>query len=60
MWLLAESVMTENQWLAFWLQHHEGFSQRQIGRALGISRQAVRDRVEGGTDRLRLAMKEAA
>lgn len=55
---LAERVMTPNQHLAFWLRFHEGFSQRQIAEALGISRQAVRDRIKGGTDRLKQARQE--
>lgn len=58
LWETAERVMTPAQYLAFWLHHHEGFSQRGIAQALGVSRQAVRDRIQGGTERLKAAVEE--
>lgn len=60
LWATAERVMTGPQHLAFWLHHHEGFSQRQIALMLGISRQAVRDRIRGGTARLKQANGKVA
>ncbi len=61
-WELAEQVMSPNQYLAFWLHHHEGFSQRQIATMHGISRSTVQSRIEGGRLRLLRAvqLKEAA
>jgi predicted DNA-binding protein YlxM (UPF0122 family) len=55
LWQLAESVMTPNQYQAFWLHHHESISVRKIAKGLGISRSAVRDRIESGTLRLQSA-----
>jgi len=59
-WALAERVMTAEQHLAFWLRHHEDFTVTAISRMLGVSRQAVDARLEGGRRRLEKAMKEAA
>jgi DNA-directed RNA polymerase specialized sigma24 family protein len=56
-WELAEQVMTKEQHLAFWLRHHEDFTVTQISRMLGISRQAVDARIEGGRRRLQQALK---
>ncbi len=60
MWTLALQVMTDDQYTAFWLRHHEDFTVTSISRMLGISRQAVNARLEGGRRRLEKAMKEAA
>jgi len=60
LWQLAERVMTKEQHLAFWLRHGEDFTVADISRMLGISRQGVDARLEGGRRRLEKAMKEAA
>lgn len=57
LWELAEKVMTDVQFTAFWLHHHEGFSQRQIAAMHGVSRSTVQSRLEGGRVRLVAAVK---
>lgn len=57
-WQLAKTVMTPDQHLAFWLRHHEDFTIIQISRMLGVSRQAVDARLEGGRRRLEKALTE--
>lgn len=55
MWQLAHKVMTDRQYEVALLHYRDGFSHRDIAKMLGISRQAVRDRIESGIRRLEAA-----
>jgi DNA-directed RNA polymerase specialized sigma24 family protein len=55
MWQLAHKVMTDRQYEVVLLHYRDGFSHRAIARMLGISRQAVRERIDKGIGRLSAA-----
>jgi DNA-directed RNA polymerase specialized sigma24 family protein len=51
-WRLARQAMTTSQYEVFVMHCRDGLSQRAIALALGISRQAVRDRLATGARRM--------
>jgi DNA-directed RNA polymerase specialized sigma24 family protein len=58
MWQLAHKVMTDRQYEAFYLHVRRDLTPAQIAYELGISREAVRDRLEKGKRRLQAALHE--
>ncbi len=51
--LEALSTLTERQQEAMLLYYAEGYTQQEIGRMLGISTTAVKNRLESGLQRIR-------
>ena len=56
--LEAPSTLTDRQKEAMILYHVEGYTQQEIGRMLGISTTAARDRINAGINRLRKYLYE--
>lgn len=54
----ALSTLTDRQREAMLLYHVEGYTQEEIGRMLGISTTAARDRINAGIKRIRKYLYE--
>lgn len=59
-WQIAEQVMDRDLFLTFWLRHDAEFTSAQIGEMLGITRQAVDQRLARASRVLAAAIEEAA
>jgi len=57
-WQLAKECLTDKQYEVLYLHTGKGLSQRQIALALGISRQAVADRIWNAHRKLSLAIEK--
>ena len=53
LWRIAGQVLTEKQWEAFELRYRHHLTEADIAHHLGVTRQAVSDRLRKGAERIK-------